>query len=164
MIHELSYAVPHRKMANLPVPVYLELLQPSTKPTILSLHLVEYDVQEVGWNFVPQSSPSYQRDNVRTLVYEYDCIDERLRRFSLYHGDHREVDFRYAERLKMEVKGLNARKPELFTAFCKNVERARDGLQWQLSKLPWDAKQDVRDRYQKFASLLERILEKREEK
>ena len=162
MIDQLSYAVPHHKAQHLPVPVYLELLQPSLRPTLLSLHLVEYDVQEVGWNFIPQSSPSYQRDNVRTLVYEYDCIDERLRRFSLYQGDYREVDFRYAERLKMELKGLNARNPKLFAAFCKNVERAKDGLQWELTKLPWDAKQDIRDRYQKFASLLERILEKKE--
>ncbi|MDP3640497.1 MAG: hypothetical protein Q8R53_04855 [Nanoarchaeota archaeon] len=164
MIETLQYAIPHQKVPQMTVAAFLEVLRPNNQPSIFSLHLAEFEAKEVRRGFMPMQT-DYERVNPQTIVYEYDCKREELRRIAFYFGDFRDPDFAYPECLAFEEKGNEVSAMSL-ALFSRHVQRVHACLGSELNALRSKAgqKRETLERFQTFVSLLEKIVEGEGEK
>jgi len=163
MIETLQYAIPHLKVPQMAVAVFLEVLRPNNQPSLLSLHVAEFEAKAVYLGFMPLQK-DYERVNPQTIVYEYDWKREELRRVAFYFGDFRDPDFTYPECLALEERGKEISAMAL-ALFSRDVQRLHSCLGSELNALRsrQGQKRETLERFQTFVSLLERIVEKENE-
>ncbi len=163
MIETLQYAIPHLKVPQMTVAVFLEVLRPNNQPSLLSLHLAEFEAKAVYNGFMPMQK-DYERVNPQTIVYEYDWKQKELRRIAFYFGDFRNPDFTYPECFAFEEKGNEVSAMSL-ALFSRDVQRVHACLGSELNALrnKPGQKRETLERFQTFVSLLEKIVEKEKE-